>query len=157
MAKKKVYIESSVISYLTAKPSHTLIVLAKQQQTWDWWEKRHKWHLYISPLVVQEIMRGDAQAARKRLLVADELSMVSATDEARRLAMNLITAKAVPEKALVDALHIATATANGMDYLLTWNQKHLFNPDIIEKLYLTIRKAGHTPAVLVRPDNLLET
>lgn len=156
MAKKRVYVESSVISYLTARPSHILIKLAKQQQTWEWWESRQQWNLFISPLVVQEILRGDPDAAKKRLSVADGLSLISETDETRRLAEHLIVAKAVPERVFEDALHIAIATVNRMDYLLTWNQKHIFNPDTIEKLYRTIRAAGYSPSVLIRPDNLLE-
>lgn len=156
MAKRRVYVESSVISNLTARPSHILIKLAKQQQTWDWWESRNRWELFISPLVVQEILRGDPEAARKRLSIAVGLPLISETDEARQLAVYLISSKAVPEKAFVDALHIAIATVNRMDYLLTWNQTHLFNPDTIEKLYKTVREAGYTPSVLIRPDNLLE-
>ncbi|MDR2981539.1 MAG: type II toxin-antitoxin system VapC family toxin [Puniceicoccales bacterium] len=157
MQKKRVYVESSVISYLTARPARVLVKLAKQQQTWDWWEQRNHWELFISPVVIREIRRGDAEAARKRLSVVDGLSSVPETSEAQQLAEYLIAVEAVPEKLFDDAMHLAIAAIHDMDYLLMWNQTHLFNADRIEMLYKAIRKAGRKPAVLVRPDGLLET
>ncbi len=156
MAKKRVYVESSVISYLTAKPARILSKLVKQQQTADWWEERHRWELFISTSVMQEIQKGDPEAALKRVYAVEGLPLLPVTEEARRLGHRLVEAGAVPLKALEDAVHIATATLNGMDYLVTWNQTHIFNLDTIEKLYSALRESGHAPAVLVRPDYLLE-
>ncbi len=84
------------------------------------------------------------------------LPSVPETSEAQQLAEYLIAVDAVPEKSFNDAMHLAIAAVHGMDYLLTWNQTHLFNADRIEMLYQAIRKAGQKPAVLVRPDGLLE-
>ncbi len=156
MSKKRVYVESSVVSYLTARPASDLIKLAKQKQTWDWWECRDRWELFISPVVVREIRDGDPVAATKRVLAVEGLQVLLETDEVDRLADHLLVAKVIPEGMRNDAMHIATAVIHGMDYLATWNQTHLFNPECIEKLYLTIRKSGYKPPVLVRPDNLLE-
>lgn len=156
MAKKRVYVESSVISYLTARPSHLLIKLAKQQQTWDWWENRRRWDLFISPIVLWEIQRGDQRAAHKRVAATIGLPLLAETEEMGTLAQNLIKGGLFPEKAYFDALHVASATIHGMDYLVTWNQTHLFNPDRIEALYSAIRERGYIPPVLVRPDYLLE-
>jgi predicted nucleic acid-binding protein len=156
MMKKRVYVESSVISYPTARPSRILIKLAKQQQTWDWWESRHWWDLFISPIVMLEIQRGDQSAARKRVEAIIGLPLLAEVDEMGTLAEGLINDGLFPNKAYFDALHVACATLHGMDYLVTWNQTHLFNLDRIEALYLAIRERGHTPPVLVRPDYLLE-
>ncbi len=156
MSKKRVYVESSVISWLTANPPGDILKLAKQRQTRMWWDDRHRWDLFISPAVVREIRGGDPEAARKRLIIVDDLPLLPEPDETRELALALVAAGVVPQKALEDALHIAIATVCGMDYLVTWNQTHLFNPDTIEKLYAAIRKSGYAPSVLVRPDNLLE-
>lgn len=156
MAKKRVYVETSVISYLTARPSNDIIKLAKQKQTWDWWEQRSRWELFISPVVVNEISRGDPDAAMKRVSAVDGLPSLSRTGEMDRLADHLVATKLIPESSRDDALHIAIATLHGMDYLATWNQAHIFNFDCVEKVYSTIRKAGCTPSRLVRPDFLLE-
>ncbi len=156
MAKKRVYVESSVISYLTARPARVLAKLVKQQQTADWWEKRHRWELFISATVMQEIQRGDPEAALKRVDAVEGLPVLPVTDEERRMGRRLVEMGAVPLKALEDAIHIATATLSGMDYLVTWNQTHIFNLDTLEKLYSAIRELGHKPVALVRPDYLLE-
>ncbi len=156
MVKKRVYVESSVISYLTARPSNDILKLAKQRQTQMWWEQREKWELFVSRSVVLEIQDGNPEAARKRLAAIRGLPLLPEPDEVRRLAVHLIDSGVMPRKALDDAVHIAIATMNNMDYLVTWNQAHIFNPNTIEKLYSTIREAGYAPAVLVRPDSLLE-
>ncbi|MDR1744895.1 MAG: type II toxin-antitoxin system VapC family toxin [Planctomycetota bacterium] len=157
MAKKRVYVESSVFSWLTANPPNDILKLAKQRQTHMWWERRHTWELFISPVVVREIRDGDPAAARKRLEAANGLPVVPETEDARRLADHLIAVKAVPERYFDDAMHIAIASVQGMDYLATWNQKHLFKAEGIEGVYKAVRQMRHTPAVLVRPDGLLET
>ncbi len=156
MAKKRVYVETSVISYLTARPARILGKLVKQQQTADWWEERHRWELFISTAVLQEIRKGDPEAALKRIDAIEGLPVLPVTGKERKMSRHLVEVGAVPLNALEDAVHIATAALSGMDYLVTWNQTHIFNLDTIEKLYLTIRESGHKPAVLVRPDYLLE-
>lgn len=156
MGKKRVYVESSVISYLTARPATKPIVRLRQLVTAEWWERRRQWELFVSTAVLREIRGGDREAAIKRLEKAGELPTLPETDEAGRLANHLVAVDAVPKKALDDALHVAIATIADMDYLLTWNMRHLYNPDRIEKLYTSIRKAGYKPSVLSRPDELLE-
>lgn len=153
MPKKRVYVESSVISYLTARPARDLIMLARQLETADWWEQREKWDLYISTLVMTEIEKGDPGAADKRIAAVEGLPQLNVTDEARELARTLIAKGAIPGKAFDDALHIAVAAINKMDCLLTWNQRHIYNPETLEILYTTLRSTGHTPPMLARPDN----
>ncbi len=157
MRKKRVYVESSVISYLTARPSTDIVKLTKQTQTRMWWELRDEWELFISPAVIKEILRGDQGAARKRLDAVDGLPSLNNTKEMDALAGGLIQDGILPGKANLDALHIAIAALSGMDYLVTWNQKHIFNLDRIESLYAAIRRRGYVPPVMVRPDYFLET
>ncbi len=157
MPKKRVYVESSVISYLTARPSRIITQLARQQHTWDWWEQRDRWDLYVSFIVVREIRDGDPNAARKRLDVIAGLPLLPDSAEALNLADYLVAAGAIPQKARDDGVHIAVAAINGMDYLVTWNQKHISNPDTFEKMCSSIREAGYAPPILMRPDCLLES
>ncbi len=156
MRKKRVYVESSVISYLTARLSTDIMKLTKQTQTRMWWERRGEWELYISPAVIKEIQSGDEVAARKRLDAVDGLPNIDNTKEMDALARGLIQDGILPGKANLDALHIAVAALSGMDYLVTWNQKHIFNLDRIEALYAAIRRRGCVPPVMVRPDYFLE-
>ena len=155
MAKKRVYVESSVISYLTARPSRDWLKRAMQRLTHEWWEQRHLWELFVSNPVMDEIEKGDPEAALKRINVVAGMTRLPETSEAQGLAAHLIAVKAVPEGKYDDALHVSIATVHGMDNLVTWNQTHLFNPERIEALYKAIRETGHKPAVLLRPDNML--
>ncbi len=155
MKKKRVYVESSVISWLTARPSNDVIKIAKQRLTHLWWAHRDKWDLYISPTVLREIEKGNPDAARKRIQVVEGLPRLPESAEAARLAEYLIASGALPEKAFTDALHIAIATVSGMDFLLTWNQKHLFNMLAVDKLCRLVRAAGYSPAIPGNPEMFL--
>jgi hypothetical protein len=126
--RKTVYIETSIISYLTAQPSRDLRAAAWQQITAQWWQQeRTKYDLYTSALVMREASRGDSDAARKRLQVLADLSDVAVDDEAQQLADKLMEGGGVPVGAEGDALHIAVAAVHEMDYLLTWNCRHIDN------------------------------
>ncbi len=125
---RSVYVETSIISYLTAQPSRDLRAAAWQQITAQWWQQeRSKYELYTSALVIREASRGDAEAARRRLQVLEELSELAVDDEVERLTDKLIEGGAVPVGAEGDALHIAAAAVHEMDYLLTWNCRHIDN------------------------------
>ncbi len=156
MVKKRVYVESSVISYLTARPAKKPILRLRQLVTVAWWKHRQYWELFVSTAVLREIRNGNPEAAIKRLEKTDGLPALPESDEAAWLANRLVAVDAVPKKALDDALHVAIATISGMDYLVTWNMRHLYNPDRIGKLYETIWEMGYKPSVLSRPDELLE-
>ena len=156
MEKKRVYVETSVISCLAARLSRDLRKLAIQEITRDWWEHRHRWELYVSPVVVREIWRGDPDAAKDRVAYAESMFILPESDEVEELARKLIAAGLVLPNVFDDALHIASAAVHGMDYLVTWNQKHIFNPCRIEAIYAAIRHANRIPPVLLRPDNLME-
>jgi predicted nucleic acid-binding protein len=125
---RSVYVETSIISYLTAQPSRDLRAAAWQQITAQWWQReRTKYELYTSALVIREASRGDAEAARRRLQVLEDLSELAVDDEVERLTGKLIEGGGVPVGAEGDALHIAAAAVHEMDYLLTWNCRHIDN------------------------------
>ncbi|MEM6406314.1 MAG: type II toxin-antitoxin system VapC family toxin [Pseudomonadota bacterium] len=126
--KSSVYIESSVISYLTARPSRDVVKSARQAITIEWWQSsKVEFDVFISVLVRKEIAAGDAVAAAQRLAIVQDTFVLGISSEAERIADALITEKALPENSQEDALHIGIATSHGMDYLLTWNFKHINN------------------------------
>jgi predicted nucleic acid-binding protein len=155
--KPKVYLESSVISYLTARPSRDLIVAANQQVTQEWWqEQRPNFDLYVSALVEREVAQGDEQAAAKRLEALEECAFLEMTPEAEALAARLLAEGVIPQTAVEDALHIAIATVNGMDYLLTWNFKHIANAALRANVEALCRRSGYEPPVICSPLELTE-
>lgn len=129
----KVYLETSVISYLTAWSSRDLIKAAHQEITREWWQGRTRFELYVSQIVLREASGGDPEAARRRLESIDGIPELIASPEASELAQQLIAQGSLPAKAAVDALHIAIAVVNGIDYLLTWNCTQSQTPRCAEK------------------------
>jgi len=123
-----VYLETTFISYLVSQPSRDLIVAAHQQLTRDWWDQRRAdFRCVVSQVVRHEIAAGDQTEAQKRLEVADSLDVLSASQDAETLTDAIINARILPVKAVQDAAHVAVATVHGVQYLLTWNCKHLAN------------------------------
>jgi hypothetical protein len=157
--KSKVYIETSVINYLTARPSRDILIAANQQVTQEWWqERRSSFDVYISisQLVEQEISSGDTEAVAKRQQALMNCSFLDITPEAVNLAERLIEQNAIPRQAAEDALHIAVATVSGMDYLLTWNFKHIANAAMRANVELVCRLNGYEPPVICSPMELME-
>ena len=130
-----VYIETSIVGYLTARSTKNLIVAANAETTRDWWDSRRSaFTLYISQVVLDEVMLGDAEIAAKRLEVLQGFPLLELSDAVQDLAAQFLSRSNLPPKAAADAVHIATATVHGMDYLLTWNCKHIANAQIQKKL-----------------------
>ena len=154
--KPKAYIETSVISYLTARPSRDLITAAHQQLTIDWWEdRRTDFDLYVSQLVVREASAGDEIAARRRMEAIQQIPLLELNEEALILARSLVEDGPLPAKASEDALHIAVATVHGMDFLLTWNCKHIANAEMRNLIVEVCRSQGYEPAITCTPEELL--
>ena len=125
---KTVYIETSIIGYLTSRPSRDIRVAAWQQITSQWWEQeRPKYELFTSELVVAEASAGDSEAARECLRQIKDIPEIAIDDRIRRFAARLIADGGVPSEAQADALHIAAASVQELDYLLTWNCRHIDN------------------------------
>ena len=155
--KPKVYIETSVISYLTARSSRDILVAANQQVTQEWWhDRREKFDLYVSQLVDQEISSGDSEAVVKRQQALTNCSFLDITAESVELAGRFIEQNAIPKQAAEDALHIAVAAVSGMDYLLTWNFKHIANATMRANVELVCRLNGFEPPVICSPMELME-
>lgn len=156
--KAKVYIETTVISSLTARPSRDVVIAGHQKITRDWWRTcRDRFDLVASQLVIQEASAGDPQAAQERIERLTTLTLLEVTDEAVSLAQEPLTTGAVPEKAAEDALHLlAIAVTNGVEYLLTWNCKHLANATMRMKIEDVCRLAGYEPVIICTPEELLE-
>lgn len=155
--KSKVYIETSVISYLVARPSRDILIAANQQITQEWWQNRRpKFDIYVSQLVAQEINSGDAEAVSKRQQAVTDCTYLDITPEAVNLAEKLIKQNAIPRQAAEDALHIAVATVSGMDYLVTWNFKHIANAALRANVELVCRLNGYEPPVICSLMELME-
>lgn len=152
--KPKVYIETSIPSYLTSWRSRDLIAAANQEITKEWWDSREQFDLYISALVIQEAGAGNPEAAQKRLEQLDGIPELNITDEVENFADVLIQKVPLPEKARIDALHIAVATLSGMDYLLTWNCTHIANAILRPKLEAICREFGYEPPTICTPQEL---
>jgi hypothetical protein len=155
--KKKVYLETSVISYLTARPSRDIVKLAKQELTRQWWENnRTEYDLYVSTPVRDESGKGDKDAARRRMEIMDGLTVLQITAEVVALFDRIVAANVLPTKAKVDVLHISLAAVYGVPYLATWNCKHINNPNFKMKIREKILKAGYTDVVMTTPEELME-
>ncbi|MCD5402146.1 type II toxin-antitoxin system VapC family toxin [candidate division NPL-UPA2 bacterium] len=156
MEKPTLYIESTILSYLAARPSRDIIVQAHQQVTWDWWEsQREKYELYISEVVVQEIREGDLEAAKRRESFIGNLAILDMSDAVRNLARELAKFLNLPQRAELDALHLSFAIEYGMNYLLTWNCSHLANGLIISRLKEFELETSRLVPVIVTPEELI--
>ncbi len=156
-AKPKLYLETTIPSYLTARPSRDVIILARQQMTRDWWENRRiDYEIYVSQLVLDEAALGDAVYAKRRLEVTQNLPILDISPgSVRELAKRLTKSLHLPAKASSDAVHLAVATYYGMDYLLTWNCAHLANAHVTRRLTEFAIKGGRIVPTVCTPEELV--
>jgi len=124
--------------------------------TREWWKRRIEFEIYVSQQVVVEAGAGDSDAAQARLVVLQDLPNLAVTADAYALATRLVEAHAIPEAARIDALHVALAAVNGMDYLLTWNCRHIANAEMRDRIERTIRQSGYEPPIICTPEELME-
>ncbi|KPK73789.1 MAG: hypothetical protein AMJ84_01535 [Acidithiobacillales bacterium SM23_46] len=156
--RKRVYIESTVVSYFVAGPSRDLIVAARQESTRDLWPKiLSRFDTYISALVYQEAARGETEQADKRLGVIKPFTMLDVDKEAQAVAEKIIAGKGIPQEHPEDALHVAVAAVNGIEILVTWNFAHLNNPLTRLMIRETVEEAGYPCPEICSPDELLES
>ncbi|MBO3461504.1 type II toxin-antitoxin system VapC family toxin [Aetokthonos hydrillicola Thurmond2011] len=151
-----VYIETSVIGYLTVRPSNNLILMANASATRSWWDTRAlQFTLYISQVVLDEVARGDAEIASRRLEMLCNFPLLQVNEAVKDLASQFLTKSNLPPKAADDALHIALATVYNLDYLLTWNCKHIANAQIQKKLAQISNVAGYELPTICTPYELM--
>ena len=152
---ERVYIETTVVSYLTARPSRDVIVVGHQQITQDWWDDcRGDYQLCTSELVFQEAGAGDPQAAQERLDVLKDMVLLETRQEAQDLAKELVQAGALPAKAFEDALHIAVAAHQKIPYLLTWNCRHMANATMRPLIEAVCAGKGYKAPIICTPEEL---
>ncbi|WP_437756547.1 type II toxin-antitoxin system VapC family toxin [Sorangium sp. So ce1389] len=149
--RPRLYIETTIVSYLTARPSRDLVLAAHQHITREWWASRDDFTLFISQFVLDEAAAGDGDAAARRLDALLDATLLDITEEAILLASNLVAGGGLPAKARVDALHVATAAVHGMDFLLTWNCKHIANAATRDRIEELCRADGFEPPIICTP------
>lgn len=155
--KPTVYIETSVISYLTARRSNDVRALASQSVTLEWWEsQRPNFELFISEFVLSEASLGHTEAAQRRLKALEGIAELRSSPEVDALSLALIQRNALPAKAEMDAFHVAIAAVNGIEYLLTWNCTHIANALTRPKIEATCRALGYEPPIICTPQELKE-
>jgi len=154
--RETVYIETSILGYLTARSTKNLILAANIEVTKDWWEKGSQiFDLYASLIVVDEASLGDSEIATKRLALLENCQLLNPTEAGQELTIQFLAKSNLPDKAANDAAHIALATVHGMDYLLTWNCKHIANVQIQKKLTQICSDFGYELPRICTPYELM--
>ncbi|MFB3891939.1 MAG: type II toxin-antitoxin system VapC family toxin [Phycisphaerae bacterium] len=152
----KVYIETTIVSYLTARPSHDLIMAANQKITREWWAgPRHAYDLYISQFVLDEAGDGDPDAAQRRLAALECLPLLDVTPATMAIAEEIVRRRLLPSRAATDAYHLSVAAAGRMDFLLTWNCNHLANAELYRPIAALLRDRGIEPPQVCVPSELM--
>lgn len=156
--KKRVYVETTVVSYLTARPSRDLLAASHQQATRELWLRLGTdYEAYVSALVHLEAARGNESQAEARLKAIEAFHMLEVDDEARSLAEKIVTERGIPKEYPEDALHIALAAVNGMEVVITWNFAHLNNPFTRARVRKIVESQGYECPEVCSPEELLET
>ena len=155
--KPSVYLETTIPSYLTAWPSRDLVMAGHQQTTREWWEtRRDNFELFVSQFVISEARSGDPNAAVRRGEILSGIPLLEVNQEVYDLANDLMARVPLPQKATMDSLHIATATVNGVDYLVTWNCTHIANATLRSSIESICRESGFEPPIICTPEELLK-
>ena len=154
--KPTLYLETTIPSYLAARPSRDIIVAGHQQITHEWWEEeRRKFQLYISQPVLLETKAGDPHVALSRMNYLEGIDILPTHKEIEYIASKYLSVLGIPEKCILDSIHLAYAVFYNLDYLLTWNCKHLAHGEIRKKLKQYNHSIGlETPEILT-PNELL--
>ena len=151
-----VYIETSIVSYLRQRPSTQVVMAARQLLTIKWWDtQRSNYELVISQYVLDEASAGDSTLAADRIQALAGIPLLPNAPEITRIAYEIMSRAILPPKAQVDALHIATVAHHRIQYLLTWNCKHIANAQILPRIHQVLTDAGVPIPVICTPEELL--
>jgi predicted nucleic acid-binding protein len=154
--KPRLYIETTVPSYLVARTSKQLRLAADQEATKEWWEHyRHEYDLFISEVVLVEVSRGNAESAAARLAALKGIVVLDNLPAAKTLTEQLLAEAIIPPAAAEDAIHLGLAAAHGLDYLLTWNCRHINNPTLRRRIEQACADCGLECPVICSPAELL--
>ncbi len=156
--KPRLYIETTIPSYLVARPSPLIRIAADQQTTREWWDtKRHEYELFTSEVVVAEVSAGDVSMAQARMDILSGILRLPAQPEVDGLIEQLLSEAIVPSNATADAAHIALGVVHAMDFILTWNCKHISNPHNFRRIERLCAKNGYGCPVICTPEQLLQS
>ncbi len=154
---ESVYLETSFISYLVSPPSRDLVIAAHQQISFEWWNtQREKYDCFMSQFVIDEASLGDPEEAQNRLDIISILNALEIVPESEKLAGRIIASGIIPKKAVNDAAHIAVAAIHEIDYMLTWNCKHLANAHILKRVRAICLESGFQSPDICTPEELME-
>ena len=153
---ESVYLETTFISYLVARPSRDVIVAGHQQTTQEWWaNRRSEFECSVSQVVIEEASVGDPAEVQKRLAIIGGLPALDVTETAEALTRAIMAAGILPPHAFPDAAHVAVSAVHAVDYLLTWNCKHLANAQITRKIESVCRGSGFRMPINCTPEELM--
>ena len=155
--RPSIYLETTIFGYLAMRPSKLLRVAANQESTRDWWDNhRHRYEPFVSQYVVDECLDGDPIAAQERAVFLDKIPLLKTNNDGIVLAQSLIDNVPIPPKAALDAYHISVAAVHGIEYLMTWNCKHIANALLRSKIVSLCRQAGFECPIICTPQEILE-
>jgi|SRR6516162_5513263 len=153
---ESVYLETTFISYLVGRPSRDVIVAGHQQTTQDWWDnRRSEFECSVSQVVIDEASVGDPTEVQKRLAIISGLPSLAITEDANALTQAIMAAGVLPPHLVRDAAHVAVAAVHTIDYLLTWNCKHLANAQIVRRIAVVCEKLGRKMPIICTPEELM--
>lgn len=153
---ESVYLETTFISYLVARSSRDLLIAAHQQVTQEWWEyRRSEFECLVSQVVIDEASLGDPTEVQKRLAIIGDLPALDFTQSAESLTQAIMAAGMLPPHAFPDAAHVAVSAVHAVDYLLTWNCKHLANAQIARRIAVVCERLGHRMPMICTPEELM--
>ncbi|MFM2003813.1 MAG: hypothetical protein RI963_3239 [Planctomycetota bacterium] len=155
MTKPSVYFETTVVGHIAARQQSEIIVAARQLSSCRWWAGRDKYRIFVSQVVIDECSAGDATAASERLDLLADKEVLAITAEAKSLASELMLRHGIPHSEPRDALHISLAAVHGIDYLLTWNFRHIANAETRATIEQICRDCGYRPPSICSPDELM--
>jgi hypothetical protein len=151
-----VYLDTSVPSYLTSRPTREPLAWRKQRVSCLWWHAyRDRFKIYVSDRVLDEAARGNAEAAQRRIEVVSQLELLNVTDRATELATSILRETGLPEHVRRDAEHVGVAATHGVELLLTWNCRHLANPEITPKVRDACQRAGLRGPEICTPETAI--
>ncbi|MBF0547726.1 MAG: type II toxin-antitoxin system VapC family toxin [Candidatus Riflebacteria bacterium] len=157
ISKQTIYVETSIISYFTAIQSRDILIFARQQITQDWWnDVLPKFEAFISPAVIEEISDGDRQASQLRLKAASSFKVLEINNEVINLTQKILKKFSFPDRAKSDALHIAFPVVHKIDYLVTWNCKHIANAFTLKMIEKLILDNGYQMPTITTPNEFME-
>ena len=155
--KPRIYVETSVISYLAARPSSDAINATRQHFSYQLWQKRRQLDLLVSDAVLTEVQIGDDDAVRNRLVYCNALALLDVHRDVEDMVMHLLRKKAVPAKAFTDAVHIAIATLHKVQFIASWNFRHIVGAVARRKIELALTEVTPFVPVIATPEEILES